>query len=38
MGDSLRRHPENVIDKFNPEALKQKMMTGPFATIHVIVQ
>ena len=36
IGDSLRKNPENILYKFNQDILKEKMMNGSYATIHVI--
>ena len=35
IGDSLREHPENLMNNFNQDTLKARLMTGPYATIHV---
>ncbi len=35
LGDSLRKHPENVMENFTPGAMKAKLMTGSYATMHV---
>ena len=37
LGDSLREHHDNLIYKFNLDILKEKMMNGSYATIHVIL-
>ena len=35
IGDSLRQHPENVINKFDVDEVKAKMMNRSVALIHV---
>jgi hypothetical protein len=35
IGDSLRKHPENVMYKYNRDLVKTKMMNGTYAHIHV---
>ena len=35
IGDSLRKHPENVIYNFTQGVAKDKLMNGSYAHIHV---
>jgi len=38
IGDSLRQHPENIINKFNQDEVKVKLMNGSYAHIHVSIK
>ena len=38
IGDSLRQHPENVINKINQDEVKVKLMNGSYAHIHVSIK
>ena len=35
MGDSLRQNPDHISYKFTPDKLKEKLMSGSYATVHV---
>jgi hypothetical protein len=35
IGDSLREHPGNVINKFDRDLVKAKLMNGSYALVHV---
>ena len=37
LGDSLRKHPENLIYNLNQDILKEKMMSGSYAIVHVYI-
>ena len=38
IGDSLRENPENVINKFDRDVVKGKLMNGSHALVHVSIE
>ena len=36
LGDFLRQNPRNILYQFNQEILKEKLMSGSYATCHVL--